>query len=214
MAPSVGTPRRGRIVPVRLRCSLSTELTWTGEPDGPCAFMAPSPWPCLLSVRGGLRRWAQTVSRKLLLSGVRGGSSRAGAGSPRWTWPEPDDGVWVAFDDAGVRAERGLNDCVVLGEHPGCGFAAWPGFTWNRSAGGVWGAGGAPRAAGPLVTGAGDVLGRGRQVRRVAGSSGVWGQSDRCWAVGTGRWCRARGHEGSAGRERSTHNMGEPRPRI
>ena len=63
MAPSVGTPRRGRIVPVRLRCSLSTELTWTGEPDGPCAFMAPSPWS-----------W--------LLSGVGRGSSRAGAGSP------------------------------------------------------------------------------------------------------------------------------------
>ena len=160
MVPSVGTPRRGRIVPVRLRCSLSTELTWTGEPDGPCAFAAPSPWSCLLSgVRGGSPVLAQTVSRKLLLSGE----------GPVGRVP-------------GVCAGRGLNDCVVLGGRPGCGFVTWPGFTWNRSVGGMWGAGGASRAAGPLVTGAGGVRGRGRRVRRGGacvgrqGSSGVWGR--------------------------------------
>ena len=84
MAPSVGTPRRGRIVSACLRCSLSTELTWTGKPDGPCALAVPSPWPCLLSGCG------------------EGPVGRV----------------------PGVRAGRGLNDCVVSGGHPGCGFAA------------------------------------------------------------------------------------------
>lgn len=62
---------------------------------------------------------AQTVSRKLLLSGE----------GPVGRVP-------------GVCAGRGLNDCVVLGGRPGCGFVTWPGFTWNRSVGGMWGAGG------------------------------------------------------------------------